>query len=119
MPPIPEAALPLRPVEFEILLTLAEGERHGYAIIQETETRSGGEIRLETGTLYRALRRLVAARLVKPTVRRPATDDGDERRRYYAITPLGRHVAVTEAARMARLVAAARAARLLPKTAGS
>jgi DNA-binding PadR family transcriptional regulator len=115
---LPEGTPPLRPVEFEILLTLAEGERHGYAIIQETEARSGGEIRLETGTLYRALRRLTAAKLVKPTMRRATTAEDDERRRYYAITPLGRQVAVTEAARLARLVAAARAARLLPKTVG-
>jgi DNA-binding PadR family transcriptional regulator len=114
-PPDPAGFLPLRPVEFEILLTLADGERHGYAIIQETEARSDGALRLETGTMYRALRRLVSAGLAKPTVRRPASPDPDEeRRRYYAITALGRSVAAAEAARMARLVAAARGAHLLP-----
>lgn len=106
--------LPLRPVEFEILLTLAPGERHGYAIIQETEARSQGAVRLETGTLYRALHRLGQAGLVTPIERRPADDGGDERRRYYALTPLGRKVAAAEATRMARLVVAARAARLIP-----
>jgi DNA-binding PadR family transcriptional regulator len=111
----PETHLPLRPVEFEILLTLAEGERHGYAIIQETEARSDGAIRLETGTLYRALRRLGSIGLVKPTSRRAVANDADEeRRRYYAITGLGRAVAAAEAARLLRLVTAARGARLLP-----
>lgn len=120
MPPTPAAGQPLRPVEFEILLALAEGERHGYAIIQEVEARSDGAVRLETGTLYRALRRLVADGYAKPSTRKPASDatDGghdDERRRYYAITPAGRQVAAAEAARLARLVAAARSARLLMK----
>ena len=118
-PSVPDGTLPLRPIEFEILLTLAEGERHGYAIIQETEARSGGHIELETGTLYRALRRLVSARFVKALPRRPVADGDDERRRYYAITALGRQAATAEAARMARLVAAARAAHLLPRPAGS
>lgn len=106
--------LPLRPVEFEILLTLAEGERHGYAIIQETNERSDGALLLETGTMYRALRRLVEDGLAKPTTRKPANDAEDERRRYYAITALGARVATAEAARMARLVSAAQAAKLLP-----
>jgi DNA-binding PadR family transcriptional regulator len=110
----PDDHLPLRPVEFEILLTLAGGERHGYAIIQETEARSHGSFRLETGTLYRALHRLGSVGLVKPTSRRPvSTDPDEERRRYYAITGLGRAVAAAEAARLARLVAAAKHARLL------
>lgn len=107
---------PLRPVEFEILLALALGERHGYAIIREVEERSGGAVRLETGTLYRALHRLVQSGLVTPIERRAAGDADDERRRYYALTPLGRRVAGTEAARMARLVAAAQAAQLIPSS---
>jgi DNA-binding PadR family transcriptional regulator len=109
----------LRPVEFDILLTLAAGERHGYAIIQETEARSDGELVLETGTMYRALRRLVAAGLARPTARRASSDGDDERRRYYAITALGRSAASAEAARMARLVRAARGARLLPSPRGA
>jgi DNA-binding PadR family transcriptional regulator len=110
-PPDPGA---LRPVEFEILLSLAQGERHGYAILQDIEARSDGATRLETGTMYRALRRLVEAGLAAPSSRRPPEPDDDERRRYYAITASGRRAAAMEAARMARLVAAARTARLIP-----
>jgi DNA-binding PadR family transcriptional regulator len=115
----PDEFLPLRPVEFEILLTLAHGERHGYAILQETAARSEGALRLETGTMYRALRRLVQGGLAAPTKRRAPQDGGDERRRYYEITALGRRVAAAEATRMARLVSDARAAHLLPLPAGS
>lgn len=113
----PEAHLPLRPVEFEILLTLASGERHGYAILQEIAERTDGALQLETGTMYRALRRLVDGGLVRPAARKAARDSDDERRRYYAITALGARVATAEADRMARLVATARLARLLPQSA--
>ncbi len=109
----PESFLPLRPVEFEVLLVLADGEHHGYAIIQQAEERTAGRLRLETGTLYRALRRLTAAGLVSPSSQRPAPDLDDERRRYFAITPLGREVAAAEVRRMADLVDAARARELI------
>ncbi len=109
----PESFLPLRPVEFEILLVLAEGDQHGYAIIQQTEERTDGKLKLETGTLYRALRRLSEQGLVKPASKRPAPDLDDERRRYFAITPVGRQVAAAEARRMASLVDAARARSLI------
>jgi len=109
----PEMLLPLRPVEFEILLVLADGDHHGYAIIQRTEERTEGRLRLETGTLYRALRRLASGGLVKPSSKRPAPDLDDERRRYFSITPLGRKVAAAEARRMAGLVDAARARSLI------
>lgn len=112
-PRSPEDHLPLRPVEFQILLTLAERDRHGYGIIQETEARTEGQMVLGTGTMYRALRRLGEAGLAKPTSRRPARDLADERRRYYAITPLGRKVAAAEATRMAKLVESARAIDLI------
>ncbi|MBC8088556.1 MAG: helix-turn-helix transcriptional regulator [Phycisphaerae bacterium] len=107
--------LPLRPVEFEILLTLANGERHGYAILQEIAERSENAMELETGTMYRALRRLVEAGLARPAARRVTRESDDERRRYYAITALGTRVATAEATRMAKLVASARLARLLPQ----
>ena len=116
MPPVaksPDAHLPLRPVEFEILLTLASGERHGYAILQEIAERSDGALQLETGTMYRALRRLVETGLVRPASHKTTREADDERRRYYAITALGARVATAEADRMARLVATARLARLL------
>jgi DNA-binding PadR family transcriptional regulator len=105
------ALLPLRPVEFHILLALAEGDLHGYAIRQEAAQRSGGEVLLEPGTLYRALRRLLEAGLVAE--RRPDGADTDERRRTYRLTDLGRRAAAAEAERMAELVTAARRRRLV------
>ncbi len=104
----------MRPIEFEILLSLAAGARHGYAIIQDIEARRGDSTTIETGTLYRALQRLVEQRLVQPTDPQRANTKDDERRRYYGITTEGRRAAADEARRMAALVNGARAARLLP-----
>ena len=109
-PPI-EDFLPLRPVEFDILLALGDGERHGYAIMQEARRRSDGQVQLEPGTLYRALRRMREAGLVTEMTGR----GGDERRRTYRLTALGRRVAAAEAQRMAGLVIAARSRGLLRK----
>ena len=106
----------MRSIEFEILLSLAAATRHGYALIRDIEARAEGEVSVETGTLYRALQRLVEQELVAPTEPRRADSD-DERRRYYAITPAGRRAAAAEARRMARLVDGARAARLIPERA--
>ena len=109
---------PLRAIEFEILLSLATGVRHGYAIIQDIEGRrgsagdSGGSV--ETGTLYRALQRLAGQQLVSDAEPPERAPDDDERRRYYAITASGRRAAAAEARRMAALVDGARAARLIP-----
>jgi DNA-binding PadR family transcriptional regulator len=105
--------IPLRPVEFEILLVLTGGEAHGYAIIKEAESRANGVSRMETGTLYRALRRLSAEGLVEPAEERRAADVGDERRRYFAITPFGREVAAAEARRLAAQLDTARSRALL------
>jgi DNA-binding PadR family transcriptional regulator len=99
--------VPLRSVEFEVLLALAGGERHGYAILREVQERTEGTVVLEPGTLYRALRRMLAAGFVSRT--EPRRGGGDERRRYYRLTALGRRVAEAEAARLAGLVVAARA----------
>lgn len=111
--PDPHQHLPLRHVEFEILLVLARGPSHGYGIIKEAEERSAGALRLETGTLYRALRRLVSTGLVEPVEERPAPEADDERRSYYAITPFGLKVAAAEARRLAAQVEVARARELL------
>lgn len=116
--PDPQEFLPLRPVEFEILLVLAGGEAHGYAIIKEAEARASGMFRLETGTLYRGLRRLTTSGLIRPTEKRPAPDADDQRRSYYAITELGRMVAVAEARRLRAQVEAARARELLADAKG-
>ena len=105
----------LRPIEFEILLSLAREERHGYAIIQDIASRGGETV--ETGTLYRALQRLTEGDFVRPIAQRRVGPGDDERRQYYAITPTGRHAAVAEARRLSALVDAAREARLLPRLA--
>jgi len=102
-------------IEFQVLLALAEEERHGYGIMQEAARLSGGEVEIEPGTLYRALHRMLDAGWVVESGRRPAADVDDERRRYYRLTALGRRVASAEAERLARLVAAARANRLLTR----
>jgi DNA-binding PadR family transcriptional regulator len=104
--------LPLRPVEFDVLLALVEGPRHGYGILLEVARRA--EVQLEPGTLYRALRRMRKAGLVAHAADPPGQGD-DERRRYYRLTALGRRVAAAEAGRMNTLVLAARASGLLRK----
>jgi DNA-binding PadR family transcriptional regulator len=108
----PESHLPLRPVEFHILLSLATGERHGYGIIQDAETRGEATVP-DVGTLYRALARMVEQGLIEPSTRRPAADAGEERRNYYRILPQGLKVARAEARRLAGLTRAARAGGLL------
>ena len=111
-----ERFLPLRPVEFDILLSLATGERHGYGMIQDAEARGLGAAP-DLGTLYRALRRMQDQGLIEASERRDAPDAGDERRHYYRISPLGQRVAKAEARRMAALARAAAASGLLEVTA--
>jgi DNA-binding PadR family transcriptional regulator len=108
-----ERFAPLRPVELEVLLCLADEERHGYAIMQETAERTGGALRLDPGTLYRALERMRKSGLVAESARRPDPAADDERRRYYRITALGRKVVRAEMRRLEELVRAARHRRLL------
>ena len=104
-------ALPLTPISFEILLALLDGERHGYAILQVLESRLSATLPMRTGTVYRALSRLLDEGLIEKS----GADAGDERRRYYRITARGRKIARAEAERLAGQVAAARAHRLLPE----
>jgi len=103
-----ESFLPLRPAIFLILLSLAETERHGYALAKAVGERSSGRVRLATGPLYRHLKRLLESGLVEESDERPAADQDDERRRYYRLTELGREVVTLEAERMAELVEATR-----------
>jgi DNA-binding PadR family transcriptional regulator len=105
----------LRPVEFHILLALAAEERHGYGVLQEVASLTGGELQLEPGTLYRALHRMLKDGWVVESARRPAADQDDERRRYYRLTAAGRRVASAEAECLSRLVSIARAHRLLSR----
>ena len=107
--------LPLTSVAFEILLSLAGQDRHGYHIMQAVERRTEGRIVLHAGTLYRALARLVDSGLIEELEERPASRDDDERRRYYRLTDFGREVAQAEASRLESQVRAARSVQLLKR----
>ena len=106
--------LPLPPATFHILLALADDDRHGYAIIQDVEVRTKGELKLSPGTLYRSIQRMLEQGLLVETRERPAPELDDERRRYYRITALGTAVAKAEARRLSELVRMARAAGFVP-----
>jgi DNA-binding PadR family transcriptional regulator len=108
--------LPLRRVEFHILLSLAAGERHGYGIIQDIEARGESPVP-DVGTLYRALARMVDGGLIAAAGRRAASGSDDERRNYYRITEAGLRLARAEARRLAALTRAARLTGLLTKEA--
>ena len=110
-----ETLLPLPPATFHILLALVDQERHGYAIIQDVEARTDGELRLSAGTLYRSIARMVEQGLIAEVTKRPAARLDDERRRYYRITPFGTTVARAEMARLSQLVRLARARGLTPE----
>jgi DNA-binding PadR family transcriptional regulator len=105
--------LPLTPVSFEILLALAGGEQHGYAVMLDVERRTSG-VGLHAGSLYRALNRLLEAGLIEELEERPVLDHDDQRRRYYRLTDRGLDVARGEARRLEQQVEAARQRRLLP-----
>lgn len=109
-----EALLPLPPATFHILLALAADERHGYAIIQDVAARTGGEVKLSAGTLYRSIQRMLEQGLLEESRRRPAPDDDDERRRYYLLTAFGSAVARAEARRLTQLVKLAKASGFAP-----
>ena len=109
-----ESQLPLTPPVFHIMLALAEGERHGYAIMQEVARETDGALQLGPGTLYGCLKRMLASGLVEESDERPSEAD-DERRRYYRLTDLGERVVRAEAERLARAVAAAHAKHLVPR----
>ena len=109
--------LPLPPATFHILLALVDQDRHGYAILQDVEARTGGDLRLSAGTLYRSIARMVEQGLIAEVSRRPAAHLDDERRRYYRIAPFGTAVARAELGRLAQLVRLGRARGLFPEPA--
>jgi DNA-binding PadR family transcriptional regulator len=111
----PEAYLPLTAAVFHVLVALADGDLHGYAVIKDVSTRTAGRVQLGTGTLYGIIKRLLAEGLVVESKRRPAAAHDDERRRYYRLTPFGGLVMTAEAARLESMVDAARATRLWRK----
>jgi len=95
---------PLSPAVFHILLSLGEGERHGYALKREISLRTGGKLKLGPGVLYGSINKMLEMGLIEESDTRPDPHLDDERRRYYRITPYGRKVARGEAARMRKLV---------------
>lgn len=109
----PDTLLPLKPVVFQVLLSLLDAERHGYAIVQDIAERSSARMQIEPGNLYRTLRYMLDEGLIEESDRRPAPGLDDERRRYYRVTRFGQRVAAAEAARLVELVADARARNLL------
>src|SRR5689334_4348923 len=127
--PDPRELLPLTPVVLHIMLALAEGRRgddgggrHGYAVAQEVETMTDGQIRMGPGTLYGSIQRMLNSGLIEEVARAKAAGDGatrgapdDERRRYYRLSALGRRVLELELARLARVIVVARTKHLLPE----
>jgi DNA-binding PadR family transcriptional regulator len=106
---------PLSPAVFHILLSLAEGERHGYALRREIALRTGGKLKLGPGVLYGSINKMLELGMIEESDARPDPHLDDERRRYYRITSYGRKVAQAEAARMRELVQLATARLGVPK----
>jgi DNA-binding PadR family transcriptional regulator len=104
----PQDLLPLTPVALNILLALADGERHGYGIMLEVRQRTGGRVRLGPGTLYGAIKRLKGGGVIEESRERPDPEADDERRRYYRLTGFGGEVLAAEVERLEGLVHAAR-----------
>ncbi len=109
----PHTLLPLTPVVLHILLALAEGEKHGYAIAQEIESASAGQVRAGPGTLYGSIQRMLTAGLIEESSPKHRADPEDERRRYYRPTLLGRRVLDLELQRLVDVVRIARDKRLI------
>lgn len=107
--PGPDERPPLKPAVLLVLVSLAAGDRHGYALKKDVAARTGGQVHLGPATLYRTLATLLQDGLIEETERRPAPELDDERRRYYRITALGRKVVAAEARRLEELARAARA----------
>ena len=113
----PETLLPLTPAVFHVLLALADGERHGYAIMREATASSGGHLKFGPGTLYGTIKRLLQSRLIEESDERPDPELDDERRRYYRLSALGQRVLKAEASRYAEMVELARGKRLISRPA--
>lgn len=105
----PQVYLPLTPAVFQVLVALADGEKHGYAVIKEITRRTDGKVVLRAGTLYPLIRRCLADGLVAESAARPDPALDDERRRYYRLTDRGRAVVMAEADRLAETLSQARA----------
>jgi len=116
--PQDETATPITPAVFHIMVALADGGAHGYAIMQDVRRLTGGEMKLGPGTLYRSIQRMLVEGLIQELDIALGGEEDDDRRRYYRLTPRGLAVARAEARRLAVLVDAARARKLLTPRAG-
>lgn len=114
--PQPHNLLPLTPTVFHILLALADGEKHGYGIMQEVARITDRKIQMGPGTLYGTIKRLLEGGLIEESDERPDPELDDERRRYYRLTGFGQRVAQAEAERLAMLLDVARSKRLMGRT---
>lgn len=115
----PTAHLPLTAPMFHVLIALADGDKHGYAIIKEVDRRTDGHVRISAGTLYALIRRFEEDGLIEEIEERPDPSLDDQRRRYYRLSAAGRAVALAEASRMESLVTQARARLLGRKPRGA
>jgi len=104
---------PLTPAVFHILLALADGEKHGYSIMKDVETQTGGKLKMGPGTLYGSIKRMLAASLIEEADERPDPALDDERRRYYRMSDLGQKVLNAESQRLEQAVNIARQKRVL------
>ena len=107
--------LPIPPAQLHILLALADGQKHGYAIMTEVETITDGRVTMGPGTLYGAIKRMILAGLISEAEERPDPELDDQRRRYYRLTALGVRVLDSEIARMEHLARAGRQRRTVTR----
>ncbi len=110
----PEDLLPLTPAVFHILLALADGEKHGYAIMQEIGERTEGAIRMGPGTLYGSIQRMLKDGLIAEELKSGSASSRDERRRYYRLTGFGQRVLQSEVRRLEQLLRIAQNKQVLP-----
>ena len=106
--------LPLKPLVFQVLLALADGERHGWSLVRDVQQRGGFE-RIMPGNFYRTLRAMLADGLIAELPLRTKAANDDERRRYFQLTPLGTRAAAAEARRLEAVLLEARTKKLLPR----
>ena len=111
----PGSMLPLPTAVFQILVALADRDRHGYAIMQDVAGRTDQKLKMSPGTLYGSIKKMLLDGLIEELDERPDPEEDDSRRRYYRITSFGRRIALAESARMAKLLGQARATGLAPK----
>jgi DNA-binding PadR family transcriptional regulator len=104
---------PLPAAAFQIMLALADGDLHGYAVMRQVEEQTGGRLRLGPGTLYGSIQTLLEGKLIEEVDRPGNSKGGSERRRYYRLTIAGRKLARSEAEKMAAVLRVARSRKIL------